>query len=296
MNTNLNNKKILIIEDDKFLGDVLFQKLSLQGFSVELSSNGKEGFENISKNMPDLILLDIMLPDMNGYEILEAKNLNPNIAKIPVIVISNSGQQIELSRIQSLGVKEYLIKATIDAEEVIDKVKKVFIESQQIEDKNNSNILDNDDSIKLNVNTSENNSNSSSSNSASNTTGSMSNIHIAWVEDDKFLSDILARKFYNQKAKLFHSKTGPELLEYLKNESPDVIVLDVMLPGMNGFEILEKVKMDPTKKDIPVMMLSNLGQPGDLERSKMLGAEKFIVKATASLDEIVRNVIEVAKK
>ncbi|MCR4311085.1 MAG: response regulator, partial [Candidatus Taylorbacteria bacterium] len=115
--------KILIIEDDVFLGDVLLQKLKGQGYEVQLARDGAKGLTDMTDFKPDLVLLDIILPTMNGYEILEQKMKTPEIADIPVIVISNSGQPVEISRVLSLGVKDYLVKAQFDPEEVLVKVK-----------------------------------------------------------------------------------------------------------------------------------------------------------------------------
>src|SRR3989344_2487677 len=115
---NSGMKNILIIEDDVFLGDVLLEKFKKEGFEAHLSRDGAEGLAEMKKFKPDLILLDIILPTMNGYEILEAKQKDPEIEKIPVIIISNSGQPVEINRALALGVKDYFIKAQFDPEEV----------------------------------------------------------------------------------------------------------------------------------------------------------------------------------
>ena len=107
-------KKVLLIEDDVFLGDVLLEKLKKEDYDAHISRDGAEGLEKIKELKPDLVLLDIILPTMNGYEILEAKLKDPSIAKIPVIIISNSGQPVEINRALTLGVKDYFIKAQFD--------------------------------------------------------------------------------------------------------------------------------------------------------------------------------------
>ena len=93
---------------------------------------GKEGFEKIKSSKADLILLDIIMPNMNGYEILEAKQKDPSIANIPVIIISNSGQPVEIHRALALGVKDYLVKAQFDPEEVLTKIKSLFIKNENL--------------------------------------------------------------------------------------------------------------------------------------------------------------------
>ncbi len=256
-------KKILVIEDDVFLGDVLIEKLKQEGFGATLSRDGADGLKKIKELKPDLILLDIILPHLNGYEVLEAKQNDPEIEKIPVIIISNSGQPVEINRALALGVKDYFIKAQFDPAEVMVKVKNFLKTKEKPEETKDS------------------------SESSNNSRLSLENRKIMWVEDDSFLSDIIARKLSTEKCVLLHAKDGETALSLLTTEKPDVILLDVLLPGMNGFELLEKIKNDPKVKDIPVIMLSNLGQDSDVEKGKNLGAKIFLVKATLTLDEVI---------
>jgi len=114
--------KILIIEDEDVLGRLLNNKLLEQGYEVVWAKDGQEGYEQIESFAPDLILLDIILPKMNGFEVLEKMRLNDNLKRIPVIVISNSGQPVEIERAQKMGVKDWLVKTEFDPEEVVDKV------------------------------------------------------------------------------------------------------------------------------------------------------------------------------
>ena len=110
---------------------------------------------------------------------------------------------------------------------------------------------------------------------------------IMWVEDDKFLSDILARKLTESGANLIHLNIGEQAPSLAEKEMPDLILLDILLPGMDGFTILEKLKSNPKTSSIPVILLSNLGQKSDIEKGKKLGAVKFLIKASMGLDEIV---------
>ena len=112
--------------------------------------------------------------------------------------------------------------------------------------------------------------------------------NILVVEDDKLLSDLLLRKLGGGSYHVMHARTGEEALELLKNEKPDVILLDILLPGVDGFEVLKQVKGSPLLKKIPVIVLSNLGQESDLAKGKELGAKKFLIKATLTLDDVVR--------
>ncbi len=115
-------KKIIIVEDEEILRNLLQKKLTEEGYSVEVAENGEEGLVKIRENRPDLILLDIIMPKMGGFEMLEEMQKDEGIAGIPVIVVSNSGQPVEIDRAQKLGAKDWLVKTEFDPQEVIDKV------------------------------------------------------------------------------------------------------------------------------------------------------------------------------
>lgn len=123
----------------------------------------------------------------------------------------------------------------------------------------------------------------------------LGNKTIMWIEDDIFLSDIIAKKLSHKESRLLHAKDSVETFKILETETPDIIMLDILLPGMNGYEILEKLKQDPKTKDIPVVILSNFGQKSEVERGLSLGAERYLIKATLTLDEIfseINNILE----
>ncbi len=117
-------KKILIIEDEEILLELIQKKLVQEGYQVEVARNGQEGLEKMRDKKPDLILLDIVMPIMGGFEVMEEINKDKELKGIPIIIISNSGQPIELSRAKELGVKDWLIKTDFDPVEVVNKVKK----------------------------------------------------------------------------------------------------------------------------------------------------------------------------
>jgi len=117
-------KKILIMEDERILRELLEKKLQEKNYEVITASDGEEGFMKLKNEKPDLILLDIIMPKMSGFEVLEKTQKDAQMSKIPVIIVSNSGQPVEISRAIELGVKDYLIKTEFDPQEVIQKVQK----------------------------------------------------------------------------------------------------------------------------------------------------------------------------
>jgi len=122
-------KKILFIEDEEIMIDLLKKKLIQEGYEVSVATNGEEGLKSMKDalragRLPDLVLLDIVMPKMGGFEVMEEMQKNKELKKIPVIIISNSGQPVELDKAQKLGAKDWLIKTEFDPQEVIDKVVK----------------------------------------------------------------------------------------------------------------------------------------------------------------------------
>lgn len=113
------------------------------------------------------------------------------------------------------------------------------------------------------------------------------NLKILCVEDDMFLSSLICKKLGELDATLFVADEGEKALNIVQSELPDVILLDILLPGMNGFDFLEKIKTNEKTRQISVIILSNLSQKSDIEKGKRLGAARFLIKATVSLDEIV---------
>ncbi|MBU0476609.1 response regulator, partial [Patescibacteria group bacterium] len=115
-------KKILVIEDDKFLRELITQKLNQEDFDVAEAIDGEEGTEKIKTEKPDLVLLDLILPGIDGFEVLSQVKKDPSLASIPVIILSNLGQKEDVERGLKLGAVDYLIKAHFTPKEIIEKV------------------------------------------------------------------------------------------------------------------------------------------------------------------------------
>ena len=126
--------------------------------------------------------------------------------------------------------------------------------------------------------------------------GNLRAYKVLWVEDDAFLSDLVAMKLEQEGCTALYAKDGKEALDILKTEVPDIILLDLVLPGMSGFDILEAIKSNPSLKEIPVIVLSNLGQQEDIDRVMRLGAKKHLIKAEHDLDDIVAEILAVLRK
>lgn len=115
-------KKVLIVEDDQFIRDMVASKLTQHGFVVDEVGSGNEGYKHVEEAAPDVMLLDLDLPDMRGSEFLEYIRKNEQLARTPVIVFSNDDDGETQARINELGVSGYYIKVETNLDELIKKI------------------------------------------------------------------------------------------------------------------------------------------------------------------------------
>lgn len=119
------------------------------------------------------------------------------------------------------------------------------------------------------------------------------------IEDDKFLLKLYSDKLRRAGFLILEATTGEEGMNKILSEDPDLIILDLVLPGKNGFEVLSELKLSRATKNIPVIILSNLGQESDIERGMKLGAEDYVVKtefSTNQLPEYIKEKLVSSKK
>jgi DNA-binding response OmpR family regulator len=261
----MSNEKILIIEDEKILADVLEAKLKKEGYQVEVAYDGELGYEKIINWTPNLILLDIVMPKMNGYEVLE--KMNREGKKIPVIIISNSGQPVEIEKTTKLGAVDHLIKTQFDTGEVIVKIRNYLSGTKP------------DSAVKY------------IAKEETQKTGE-GKYKIMLVEDDNFLRSICSQKLRKEGFDVIEAMDGVQALKEMEKINPDVILLDLVMPSMDGFEVLTKIRNHQDKKIAvtPVIILSNLGQDEEIKKALSLGANMFLVKANFTTGEIVKKV------
>ncbi len=119
-------KKVLLIEDDPFLQSMYANKFELEGFLMVVADNGVKGLKLAEKEKPDIILLDILLPEMDGYAVLENLKANDKTKDIPVLLLTNLSQRNDIQRGIELGAVDYLIKAHFMPSEVVAKTKEVL--------------------------------------------------------------------------------------------------------------------------------------------------------------------------
>ncbi|MDO8470953.1 MAG: response regulator [bacterium] len=117
---------ILLVEDDEFIRSLLGDKFRSLGYKVQEAKDGKEGVEKAKKEKPDAIVMDLMMPVMDGFEALKQIKEDKDLSSLPVVILSNVDQKTDLDRAMALGAADYLIKIYNTPEEIVEKVRKAI--------------------------------------------------------------------------------------------------------------------------------------------------------------------------
>jgi DNA-binding response OmpR family regulator len=120
-------KNIILVEDDPFLLDIYITKFKEAGFNIEVIKEGQKVLETLKKKLPDLLILDIVLPDVDGLEVLKEIRSQDAFKNLPIIILSNLGQKQEVKKGLEMGATKYFIKANYKPSELVEEIKKILI-------------------------------------------------------------------------------------------------------------------------------------------------------------------------
>ncbi len=273
-------KKILVISIDKEFIASISAILTGAGFQVLLAHDEATLADVFTEAIPDMLIVDIGVSSENNIAILGAirAQTDMRIAQIPVVAASQNGDLIEIAAAIKLGVKDYFVKSNIDSNQVLTKITRQFppIESSEATQQSVSQTIAATPSIPAIAKPV--------------IPSTPVSIKLLIVEDDKFLRDLAVQKISKEGFNVVAAVDGEQGIAFAEKELPDIILLDILLPGIDGFEVLRRVRANPALAKTKVAMLSNFGQREDIEKALNAGADQFMVKANYTLDEIVEEV------
>lgn len=256
----LNQKKILVALGNTEHREAILEMLRTAGFAVTVADSDVDIQSQLSAIRPDLIILNLAMPGVDGLSVLEVIRSNPDatLAGTPVIIGSATGELVEIGSALRFGIKDYYLNTNFDPIAFFAKVSK-----------------------HLGV-----------QNTPMPAAPTAKKPKLLIVEDDKFLRDLATKTLEKQNLQVVAAVDGEQGIALAEQELPDIILLDILLPGIDGFEVLKRARANPALAKTKIAMLSNFGQREDIEKALKLGADKFFVKANFTLDEIVSEVKE----
>lgn len=271
------NKKILLIEDQDNFHDILKKDLENRKYDVVVvAPDDTKAIKLLEQFAPDLIVLNALYKKISDFFLLKEVKIKDRLSSAPIMIISASGRSAEIENILYMGALSCILKGDFNSDEVVERI-------DQILNKNSSII-------------SSNNEKSDKILEEDNGKDDKNKTKILLVEDDEFLRDICKRKLEKEGFTVSLAVDGNEAMKKIMEEKFELILLDVILPGIDGFEILKRTKADPNKSSTPIVMLTNLGQTSDVEKGFSLGADDYIVKAHFTVGEIIEKIKEVLER
>ena len=231
-------KKVLIIDDDPVVIKELSIILKDEPYQTIFASNGKEGLDCIKKEVPDLILLDLKMPVMDGFALLEVLERDKRFKDIPVIILSALDLTKEEKERLKGNIKGILLKGFIDKTTFIETIKKILYgeKHERISPK------------------------------------------ILIVEDNPDNLFLLKEVFKNTDYEIYTAENGLEAIEKALEIRPNLILMDMLMPLMDGYEATHKIRNIPALKDIPIIALTAKAMKGNREEILAIGCNDYITK------------------
>lgn len=240
------NKSLLVVDDDENNRDILSRRLEKEGYTVATASNGHDAIKMLRFERFDLVLLDVMMPGLDGYEVLLRIKADSNALDTPVIMISAIKEKDSVIKCLNLGASDYLLKP-YNMSIVKSRVWRCLGTWRGINNERNWQQI-------------------------------MQNSNVLIVEDDELNRDLLQRRVKQNGYQTSCAKNGREALDVLENGKFDLILLDLMMPGIGGIEVLKRMKSDKKYPQIPVIMVSALDDPVSIATCMENGATDYITK------------------
>jgi CheY-like chemotaxis protein len=241
-------KKILIVDDEADIRDIVRLYLTEEGFRVIEATNGQEAILKAQAERPDLIVLDIMMPGINGFEVAKHLKDDPNTKDIPIVILSVLAQDSQYRQ----GILDYISKP-FRQEDLIAMVRRIFGKAA---------------------------------------TGGHDVVRtVLVVDDDPDIVDIICLCLRDNNIRPEKAYNGVEAIEKIKTIPVDLVLCDINMPGMNGFEVIKALKANPATNDIPIVVLTGTHiSEDDKHHGLTMGVSKYLTKPF-SADDLVREII-----
>lgn len=247
---NFQGRRVLLVDDEPENLKVLCKTLESEKLNIFMAHSGPEALDYVEEYRPDLILLDVVMPGMTGFEVCEKLKVNEKFRNIPIIFLTGRNHSKDIDLGFSLGCADYILKP-FKVDEVSSRVRTHLFLSHSKFGKEFP--LENDWT-------------------------DIRDMRVLIVDDVPDNIEILIKTLSPDQLKFSVGLNGLAAIEIANKAQPDLIVLDVMMPEMNGFEACHELKTNDQTKDIPIIFLTALQEPGDIEKGFSLGCADYVSK------------------
>jgi DNA-binding response OmpR family regulator len=246
---------ILVVDDEENNRDILARRLIRDGFAVTTAINGANAIKTLERERFDLILLDFMMPEMDGLQVLQQIKRNSSCANTPVFMCTAVGDKETVVRCIQAGATDYLLKP-IDYHAAMTRINRCLAQRDR------GNLTKGEQpGIAAGI--------------AARIT---KDARILIAEDDLYTQQLIERRMTQLGCKVTMANDGEATVKTLESHEFDLILLDIMLPDINGIELLRKLRDEPRLNDTPILMISALDDSDTMTKCYELGAQDYIRK------------------
>jgi len=268
----------MIVEDDPMLVEIYEKKLTDAGFEVKVVTNGTAVKDEAEAYKPDLILLDVVLPDMDGFEILEVVKKEDDIKDIPVYVFSNLSAKEDMEKATGLGAAGFLTKSNFTPTQLAEEIKKIL--NHPVPTPSASAAPAQQNAVPdTGIQTKESNGHK-----------------ILIIEDEDVFIEMFGAKLKQEGFDVVAAKNGRWGLKEAEKGGFSCILLDMMMPAMNGFEAIQELRANENTKNTPIIILSNSALDSEVKKAMELGANAYHIKTQVTPGEVAEEVKEFVKR
>jgi two-component system cell cycle response regulator len=245
----MDQKKILVVEDNELNMKLVKSLLSLSNFRCLEAGDAEKGISMASQEKPDLILMDIQLPGMDGLTATEKILEKEDLKDIPVIALTSYAMEGDKEKALTAGCKGYITKP-LDTRTFVTTISE-FLDNQNLDERNRT---------------------------------APYKKKILTVDDDPLNLKLLNKILSTSEYKIICATNGQEAIERVQEEVPDIILLDIMMPGLNGYEVTKVLKGNSKYKTIPIVLVTALDEEKEKAKGLEAGADEFINKPINAME------------
>jgi len=262
--------RIAIVEDDPMIAEIYMKKFTSEGFDVIRAETGDELLKAAQEDKIDLVLLDLVMPKMDGFEVIKELRTGAYDPDIRIIVFSNLSQREDKERAMDLGANGFITKSDYTPSQLVEEVRRLL--NQYQEQKRNEARLENPQNGTADVDTDRK--------------------RILIIEDEEVFIEMFSEKLKQEGFDVVAARNGAWGIKEAQAGNYDLYILDVSMPVMDGEEILVKLRQDEKTKNVPAIMMSASSQAEKLGDLKDLGVVEFIMKTQITPSALANKVKE----
>lgn len=264
--------KILYVEDDQFISEIYMRKFEASGFEINNAVTGKEVLRELKNDLYDLMLLDLVIPEMSGLEVLRELKKNPEFKGINtrILVFSNLSSEEDRKECLDLGADGFISKTELSPSGVVDEVNR-YLHQFQEQDKNAGLRQEGGEAI------------------------AEARMHkdkkILFIEDEQVFIDMFSKRLRDEGYEVVTEQNGQDGLEAASKGQFDLIISDIIMPGMFGHEMIEKLRESEHGRNIPIFLLSASVEESQFEELIKSGiAHKVFMKTQMTPSKLTQEV------